>query len=81
MAIYISEKLKQFRKARDLTQEQIADILNNCTDDYIRLMSIQRLAHDYNALGEKEKAKETAQRLPPWGISREKTYEIICDDY
>ena len=28
MAIYISEKLKQFRKARDLTQEQIADIFN-----------------------------------------------------
>ena len=28
MAIYISEKLKQFRKARDLTQEQIADVFN-----------------------------------------------------
>ena len=28
MAIYISEKLKQFRKARDLTQEQIADAFN-----------------------------------------------------
>ena len=26
MAIYLSEKLKQYRKARDLTQEQIADI-------------------------------------------------------
>jgi len=28
MAIYISEKFKQFRKASDLTQEQIADIFN-----------------------------------------------------
>jgi len=28
MAIYISEKLKQFRKARDLTQEQIAAVFN-----------------------------------------------------
>ena len=28
MAIYISEKLKQFRKARDLTQEQVAEIFN-----------------------------------------------------
>jgi len=28
MAIYLSEKLKQFRKACDLTQEQVADIFN-----------------------------------------------------
>jgi transcriptional regulator with XRE-family HTH domain len=28
MAIYLNEKLKQFRKARDLTQEQIADIFH-----------------------------------------------------
>jgi len=28
MAIYISEKLKQYRKARDLTQEQVAEIFN-----------------------------------------------------
>ena len=28
MAIYLSEKLKQFRKARNLTQEQVADIFN-----------------------------------------------------
>ncbi|MCL2776152.1 MAG: helix-turn-helix domain-containing protein [Oscillospiraceae bacterium] len=28
MAIYLNEKLKQFRKARDLTQEQVADIFN-----------------------------------------------------
>ena len=28
MAIYLSEKLKQFRKVRDLTQEQVADIFN-----------------------------------------------------
>ena len=28
MAIYLSEKLKQFRKSRDLTQEQIADIFH-----------------------------------------------------
>jgi transcriptional regulator with XRE-family HTH domain len=28
MAIYLSEKFKQFRKARDLTQEQIADTFN-----------------------------------------------------
>ena len=28
MAVYLSEKFKQFRKARDLTQEQIADIFN-----------------------------------------------------
>jgi len=28
MAIYLSEKLKQFRKARDLTQEQAANVFN-----------------------------------------------------
>ena len=28
MAIYLNEKLKQFRKARDLTQEQLADVFN-----------------------------------------------------
>ena len=28
MAIYLSEKFKQFRKSRDLTQEQIADIFH-----------------------------------------------------
>ena len=28
MAIYLNEKLKQFRKARNLTQEQVADIFN-----------------------------------------------------
>jgi transcriptional regulator with XRE-family HTH domain len=28
MAIYLHEKLKQFRKARDLTQEQVADVFN-----------------------------------------------------
>jgi tetratricopeptide (TPR) repeat protein len=57
------------------------NILDNCIDDEIRLMSIQGLALSYNTLGEKEKAKETAQRLPPFGINREKIYEIICDDF
>lgn len=44
-------------------------------------MSIQGLTFGYDGLGEKEKAKATAQRLPPFGISREKTYQIICDDF
>jgi Predicted transcriptional regulators len=36
MAIYISEKLKQYRKAHDLTQEQIAEIFNVSTQSVSR---------------------------------------------
>jgi len=87
LAHFLSDKSRMCygsEESRGYMRESVPiyeNILDNCTDDYIRLMSTQLLAYDYNGLGEKEKAKEAAQRLPPWGISREKVFEIICDDY
>jgi len=39
-------------------------ILKDCTDDHVRYGVMQKLAYDYNVIGEKEKAIETAKKLP-----------------
>ncbi|MCL2773871.1 MAG: helix-turn-helix domain-containing protein [Oscillospiraceae bacterium] len=67
---------------RECQQEAVTineRILETCTDDEIRWEVIQGLALGYSNLGENEKAKETANKLPPFGISRESIHAIICD--
>ena len=54
-------------------------ILGDCTDDSLRFRSIKVLAHAYNDIGEKEKAVETANRLPLARDSRDMVLQEILD--
>ena len=54
-------------------------ILEDCTDDNLRYRSIQVLAHAYKDIGEKEKAVETANRLPFARDSRDMVLSKILD--
>ncbi len=45
-------------------------ILTDCTDDDIRINTLQFLAYTYNISGQQEKAVETAQKLPSATVNR-----------
>jgi tetratricopeptide (TPR) repeat protein len=54
-------------------------ILGDCTDDNLRFRSLQVLARAYKDIGEKEKAVETANRLPLARDSRDMVLPEILD--
>jgi len=54
-------------------------ILGDCKDDNLRFRSLQVLAHAYKDIGEKEKAVETANRLPLAHDSRDMVLPEILD--
>jgi transcriptional regulator with XRE-family HTH domain len=54
-------------------------ILGDCTDDSLRLRSLQVLARAYKDLGDKEKAVETANKLPLARDSRDMVLSEILD--
>jgi transcriptional regulator with XRE-family HTH domain len=54
-------------------------ILGDCTDDSLRFRSLQVLARAYKDIGEKEKAVDTANRLPLAHDSRDMVLTEILD--
>ena len=54
-------------------------ILSDCADDNLRFRSLQVLARGYKDIGEKEKAVETANRLPLARDSRDMVLPEILD--
>ena len=69
-------------ESRKNLQESISictRILGDCTDDSLRFRSLQVLAHAYKNVGEKEKAVETANRLPLARDSRDMVLPAILD--
>ncbi|MDF2943262.1 MAG: putative transcriptional regulator [Herbinix sp.] len=69
------EKQKNLREAISICTR----ILSDCTDDNLRFRSLQVLAHAYKEIGEKEKAVETANRLPLARDSRDMVLPEILD--
>ncbi len=55
-------------------------ILSDCMDDSLRFRSLQVLAHAYKDIGEKEKAVETANKLPLARDSRDMVLTEILDE-
>jgi len=69
-------------KREDTIKEAISineRILADCTDDHIRYGVIQKLAYDYNSIGEKEKAIKTANKLPYWALTSDRLLRDIYD--
>lgn len=62
------EEKKMIDEERKIIREEIITlskkILAECTDDFIRYSSIQRLCGTYTLMGDKEKAKAFAQKMP-----------------
>lgn len=54
-------------------------ILRDCTEDQLRYSAMQLLAHAFNAKGEKDKAKEIADRLPSSSITKDGLLESILE--
>lgn len=60
LAFYLGKKNETRKEAISINERILAD----CTDDDIRYSVMQKLAYDYKSIGEKEKAIETAKKLP-----------------
>lgn len=69
------EKHKNLRESISICTR----ILGDCTDDGLRFRSLQVLARAYKDIGEKEKAVETANRLPLARDSRDMVLPEILD--
>jgi transcriptional regulator with XRE-family HTH domain len=70
------EKQKNLRKSISICKR----ILGDCTDDSLRFRSLQVLARAYKYIGEKEKAIETANKLPLARDSRDMVLPEILDE-
>lgn len=70
------EKQKNLRESISICTR----ILSDCTDDNLRFRSLQVLARAYKDIGEKEKAVETANRLPLARDSRDMVLPEILDE-
>lgn len=70
------EKQKNLRESISICTR----ILSDCMDDNLRFRSLQVLARAYKDIGEKEKAIETANRLPLARDSRDMILPEILDE-
>ena len=70
------EKQKNLRESISICKR----ILVDCTDDNLRFRSLQVLARAYKDIGEKEKAIETANKLPLARDSRDMVLPEILDE-
>jgi transcriptional regulator with XRE-family HTH domain len=70
------EKQKNLRESISICKR----ILGDCTDDNLRFRSLQVLARAYKDIGEKEKAIETANKLPLARDSRDMVLPEILDE-
>jgi len=67
---------------KDAVEEAISineRILADCKDEHIRYGVIQKLAYNYKFIGEKEKAVETANKLPYWALTSDRLLRDIYD--
>lgn len=60
LALYLGKRTDTIKEAISVNERILAD----CADDHIRYGVMQRLAHNYNTTGEKEKAVNVAKKLP-----------------
>jgi tetratricopeptide (TPR) repeat protein len=76
--VFLNEEKKQknLRESISICKR----ILGDCTDDNLRFRSLQVLARAYKEIGEKEKAVETANKLPFARDSRDMVLLDILDE-
>ena len=68
------EKLKNLQESISICKR----ILEDCTnDDSLRFRTLQSLAYSYNQIGDKQKAIETANKLPSESNSRESVFKSL----
>jgi transcriptional regulator with XRE-family HTH domain len=70
------EKLKNLHESISISKR----IIEDCKDDNMRFRMLESLALSYNQTGDKEKALETAHKLPYALNSREKVFDAILGE-
>ena len=71
------EKLKNVQESISICKRILEDCTNN---DSLRFRTLQSLAYSYNQIGDKEKAIETAYKLPSELNSRESVLAVILGE-
>ena len=75
LAFCLGKRDDTIKEAISLNERILAD----CTDAHIRYGVMQKLAYDYNSIGEKDKAIETANKLPDWALTSDRLLRDIYD--
>jgi len=75
LAFYLGKRNETMKEAISINER----ILEDCNDDQIRYGVMQKLAYDYKDIGEKEKAIETAKKLPSTPVTCDMLLRHILD--